>query len=136
MCHNAKLDRDFAYRPQERYFWKKTVELRNVRAAAGSRSCPGVVYSPEGADTPSTLELCRADSVGHKVVVGTDLPFRPISDVQVGQAASIVTYDNDRLSFQGQESQCEGVVVPMSTTSEVVTVYECVQEECPQLSES
>jgi hypothetical protein len=130
MCHNRKIDNEYAYNPKDRFFWKKKTETQTVHKTVGA-GCAGTQYSPDGADAPSTMELCRADSVGHKVVVGTDLPFQPMSDMQVGQAASIVSFDNDRLSFQGQESQCEGVAVQTSTTSEVVTVYECVQEECP-----
>jgi hypothetical protein len=129
MCHNAKLDRDFAYRPQERYFWKKTVELRNVRAAMGSGSCPGVVYSPQGAEVPSTPELCRADSIGRQIVVSDGLPFEAVPTTGFGQASSILIFNNDRISFMGSAQDCPGFAARTETRE--VEVMTCVKQLCP-----
>jgi hypothetical protein len=130
LCHNKKVDDEFAYNPKDRFFWRKKTETHAVRRPIGN-GCAGALYSPSGASTPSTLELCRADSVGRKVLVSAGLPFAEMTSSQLGQADSIVTFANDRLSFQGQESQCNGAAVEMSTTTESVTVYECVQATCP-----
>jgi len=74
MCHNEELDRKFAYKPQKRFFWKKTTAT--VSVAVTKKSCmEAPVYSPAAATAPSSLSMCQDSTVGQKVVISADAAF-------------------------------------------------------------
>jgi hypothetical protein len=125
MCHNAKIDAQFAYLPKKRFFWKKTTEQVAVRKG----NCPEAAYSPSGGAAPGELTLCRAYSVGHKIALTDDADYVSMEN-GMAQGSSVVVFANDRISWDGASTSCPGFQsgAPILKT---VEVYSCVEEVCP-----
>ena len=123
MCHNEELDQQFAYKPNNRFFWKRTVENRMVDV--GSSCGAGQKYSPLGADTPSReLTLCRDYSLGNTVVAADGGAFVPGAQAQ---GSDIVIFKNDRISWMGADCTADGTNMQMKE----VEVFTCVNDVCP-----
>jgi hypothetical protein len=125
MCHSTKVDKEFAYLPKKRYFWKKSVQQVPVR----SGNCPEAQYSPAGAATPGELTLCRAASLGSKIALVENADFSVMNN-GLAQGSSLVVFANDRISWDGASVECAGFQQP-APVLQTSTVYTCVEEICP-----
>jgi competence ComEA-like helix-hairpin-helix protein len=100
MCNNAAIDEQFAWLGKKRFFWRKSTKKVPIK----SNGCASELYSPSGADKPSTQTLCRAYSLGNEITIADGADFQSTSTGGVGSA--IVVFGNDRLSWMGASTQC------------------------------
>jgi len=131
MCHNQELDSTFAYKPEQRFFWKKSYVQMDVAVATDCADPQG--YSPSGSTAPDAgteaLSLCQADTLGQRVVLTEGGVFAPGSFNATGADAlgsGLVIFQNDKLSWMGEGATCAS-----TTENREAAVYTCVQEECP-----